>query len=266
MPIEDLTGRGGGPGRAGPAGLRQRLARGLPLPGDLRRRARHRRRPTSSADGGPCRAGARRAADPRGQRLTVLTKASIVQAEAGSVEDMGKVARVLENRLADGMPLQLDTTVNYANGKTGVTTTAEDRRNPSPYNTYSAPRAAAGRDQQPRRGGAARGARPTPGEWRFFVVVDPRHRRHPVRGDRRGAPAERAAVPAVAAGRTPADEPAEAAVLGRPVGPLALPAAAPGGVRGARADRLDLRRAGHRGRGPAGAAGRSRRGVARASR
>ena len=58
----------------------------------------------------------------------MLTEASIVQAEAGSVEDMGKVATVLNNRIADGMPLQLDTTVNYANGKSGITTTAEDRR------------------------------------------------------------------------------------------------------------------------------------------
>ena len=52
---------------------------------------------------------------------------------------MGKVARVLENRLADGMPLQLDTTVNYANNKSGLTTTPEDRQNQSPYNTYLHP-------------------------------------------------------------------------------------------------------------------------------
>src|SRR3712207_7667102 len=73
---------------------------------------------------------------PEADRLTVLTKASLVQAEASSPEDMAKVARVLENRLSDGMALQLDTTVNYANGKGGITTTAEDRDNPSPYNTY----------------------------------------------------------------------------------------------------------------------------------
>ena len=86
-----------------------------------------------------------------------------MQAEAGSVEDMGKVARVLENRLADGMPLQLDTTVNYANGKGGITTTAEDRANPSPYNTYVHPGLPPGADQQPGRGRAAGGAEPDPG-------------------------------------------------------------------------------------------------------
>ncbi|HEV7212293.1 MAG TPA: endolytic transglycosylase MltG, partial [Blastococcus sp.] len=68
---------------------------------------------------------------PTAQRMVVLTKASIVQAEAGSSADMGKVARVLDNRLAKGMPLQLDTTVNYANGKADLTTSAHDRSNPS---------------------------------------------------------------------------------------------------------------------------------------
>jgi len=110
---------------------------------------------------------------PDDQRLTVLTKASIVQAEAGSIEDMGKVARVLENRLADGMPLQLDTTVNYANGKGGITTTPEDRQNPSPYNTYLHPGLPPGAIGNPGEDALRAVLDPTPGEWRFFVVVDP---------------------------------------------------------------------------------------------
>jgi uncharacterized YceG family protein len=110
---------------------------------------------------------------PEDQRLTVLTKASIVQAEAGSVEDMGKVARVLENRLADEMPLQLDTTVNYANGKAGITTTAQDRQNPSPYNTYLHPGLTPGPISNPGEEALRAVLNPTPGDWRFFVVVDP---------------------------------------------------------------------------------------------
>jgi UPF0755 protein len=110
---------------------------------------------------------------PDAQRLTVLTKASIVQAESGSVEDMGKVARVLENRLADGMPLQLDTTVNYANGKSGVTTSPEDRANPSPYNTYAHPGLPPGPISNPGEQALEAVLAPTPGDWRFFVVVDP---------------------------------------------------------------------------------------------
>ena len=67
---------------------------------------------------------------------------------------------MLENRLADGMPLQLDTTVNYANGKGGITTTAADRANPSPYNTYVHP-------------GLPPGAISNPGEDALRAVQDP---------------------------------------------------------------------------------------------
>jgi uncharacterized YceG family protein len=110
---------------------------------------------------------------PEDQRLTVLTKASLVQAEAGSVEDMGKVARVLENRISDGMPLQLDTTVNYANDKGGITTSAQDRANPSPYNTYVHPGLPPGAINNPGEDALRAVLNPTPGDWRFFVVVDP---------------------------------------------------------------------------------------------
>jgi UPF0755 protein len=110
---------------------------------------------------------------PEAQRLRVLTEASIVQAEAGSVEDMGKIATVLNNRLADGMPLQLDTTVNYANGKSGITTTPQDRQNPSPYNTYLHPGLTPGPISNPGEEALRAVLNPTPGQWRYFVVVDP---------------------------------------------------------------------------------------------
>jgi UPF0755 protein len=96
-----------------------------------------------------------------------------VQAESGSVDDMGKVARVLENRLADGMPLQLDTTVNYANGKAGVTTSPQDRQNPSPYNTYVHKGLPPGAISNPGEEAIQAVLNPTPGQWRFFVVVNP---------------------------------------------------------------------------------------------
>ncbi|MFQ1001175.1 endolytic transglycosylase MltG [Modestobacter sp. SSW1-42] len=110
---------------------------------------------------------------PVDQRLRVLTEASIVQAEAGSVEDMGKVARVLDNRIAQGMRLQLDTTVNYANGKSGVTTTPEDRANPSPYNTYANDGLPPGAISNPGEEAIQATLDPTPGDWLFFVVTNP---------------------------------------------------------------------------------------------
>jgi UPF0755 protein len=110
---------------------------------------------------------------PPDQRLTVLTKASLVQSEASTPEDMAKVARVLENRLADGMPLQLDSTVNYANDKGGITTTATDRANPSPYNTYKHAGLPPGAISNPGEDALRAVLSPADGDWRFFVVVDP---------------------------------------------------------------------------------------------
>ena len=71
------------------------------------------------------------------------------------------------------MPLQLDTTVNYANGKAGLTTTAAGPaatpRRTTPTCTRVCRRArSATRARRP-----AGGAAPTPGDWLFFVVVDP---------------------------------------------------------------------------------------------
>jgi UPF0755 protein len=110
---------------------------------------------------------------PEDQRLQVLTEASIVQAEAGSTEDMAKVARVLDNRLAINMPLQLDTTVNYANGRTGLTTTPQDRQNPSPYNTYVHPGLPPGPIGNPGEDAIKAVLTPAQGDWLFFVVVNP---------------------------------------------------------------------------------------------
>ncbi|WP_245159073.1 endolytic transglycosylase MltG [Blastococcus sp. TF02A-35] len=110
---------------------------------------------------------------PEADRLVWITKASIVQAEAAGAEDMAKVARVLENRLSDGMPLQLDTTVNYANGKGGITTTAADRANPSPYNTYVHTGLPPGAISNPGEDALRAVLSPAEGDWRFFVVVNP---------------------------------------------------------------------------------------------
>jgi UPF0755 protein len=110
---------------------------------------------------------------PAEQRLAVLTKASIVQAEAGSIADMPKFARVLNNRLAQGMLLQLDTTVNYATGKTGLTTSDQDRASPSPYNTYVHPGLPPGPIGDPGEEALRAVLSPASGDWLFFVVVNP---------------------------------------------------------------------------------------------
>ncbi|WP_329276190.1 endolytic transglycosylase MltG [Streptomyces sp. NBC_00691] len=99
--------------------------------------------------------------------------ASIVQAEADNPEDMAKVARVVHNRLARGMALQMDSTLNYALGRSTVDTTAEDTRLKSPYNTYERK----GLPPTPigNPGDEAMDAviRPADGDWLYFVTVAP---------------------------------------------------------------------------------------------
>ncbi|MFF9189342.1 endolytic transglycosylase MltG [Streptomyces rochei] len=120
--------------------------------------------------GAPIAAGAQRNALNVYQAVTI---ASIVQAEAATEEDMGKVARVVFNRLERGMPLQMDSTINYALGRSTLNTTTEDTKIDSPYNSYQrmglppTPIANPGED-------AMRAAiDPTPGDWLYFVTVKP---------------------------------------------------------------------------------------------
>jgi len=70
-----------------------------------------------------------------------VTLASIVQAEAGSAEEMPLIAGVFLNRLEAGMPLQSDPTVAYALGKKlpELDRYAGDFEVDSPYNTYLHP-------------------------------------------------------------------------------------------------------------------------------
>ena len=101
----------------------------------------------------------------------LATVASLVQME-GRGSDMPKVARVIYNRLAKGKKLELDSTVSYAAGKASIATTAADRANPSPYNTYRhvglPPTSIA--SSGPDALDAA--ANPADGDWLYFVVVD----------------------------------------------------------------------------------------------
>jgi uncharacterized YceG family protein len=120
--------------------------------------------------GGTVTAGAEQNAMNVYQTVTV---ASMVQAEAETKADMGKVARVIYNRLARGMPLQMDSTINYALNRSTLRTSERDTKLNSPYNTYQrmglppTPIANPGED-------AMRAAvSPAQGDWLYFVTVKP---------------------------------------------------------------------------------------------
>ena len=66
----------------------------------------------------------------------VLTVASIVEKEGYIPVNMPDTARVIYNRLAQGTPLQMDSTVLYALGQDGGPVTSQDLKIQSPYNSY----------------------------------------------------------------------------------------------------------------------------------
>lgn len=103
----------------------------------------------------------------------MVTIASIVQAEADTPEDMGKVARVVHNRLAQGMALQMDSTLNYGLGRSTIDTSHADTRMDHPYNSYNRqglpPTPIDNPGEQAMRAAVA----PPPGDWLYFVTVQP---------------------------------------------------------------------------------------------
>ncbi len=69
-------------------------------------------------------------------RYEAIIVASLIEAEAKLDEDRPLIASVIYNRLADGMPLQIDATVQYALPERKPRLLNEDLAIESPYNTY----------------------------------------------------------------------------------------------------------------------------------
>ena len=98
--------------------------------------------------------------------------ASMVEREARVDEDRGKVARVIYNRVAAGMPLQIDATIQFALGKQKDVLLDKDLEIDSPYNTYKIPGLPPGPIASPGEESLAAALDPTPGPWLYFVVID----------------------------------------------------------------------------------------------
>ncbi|WP_410791597.1 endolytic transglycosylase MltG [Kribbella sp. C-35] len=99
--------------------------------------------------------------------------ASIIGAETNRSEDYAKVARVIYNRLAAGMRLQMDSTIHYVVGKDGgVFTTPEQRENPSRYNTYKYKGLPPTPISSPTRDELRAAINPAQGSWLYFTLVN----------------------------------------------------------------------------------------------
>ena len=104
----------------------------------------------------------------------VLVMASIIEKEAGVDDaDRAKIARVFYNRIQQGILLQSDATVAYANNITGrVTTTDAERALKSPYNTYYVKGLPVGPITSPSRKSIDAALHPADGDWLYFAVVN----------------------------------------------------------------------------------------------
>lgn len=107
-----------------------------------------------------------------------LIKASIVEREAGSQKNFGKVARVVENRLTKedaetGGRLEMDSTVLYGLGRTGGIPSKEELADASnAYNTYQNKGLPPSPIGSPGEAALKAVANPEAGDWLYFVTVD----------------------------------------------------------------------------------------------
>jgi UPF0755 protein len=102
----------------------------------------------------------------------MLTVASIVEKEGYITPNMPDVSRVIYNRLAQGTPLQMDSTVLYALGQDGGPVTPQDEQIQSPYNSYLNTGLPPTPICNPSSTALHAAAHPPAGAWLFFELVN----------------------------------------------------------------------------------------------
>ena len=118
---------------------------------------------------------ATRAAGLGHSEYELMIVASLVQAEASRSQDFGKVSRVIYNRLDKKMPLQFDSTIHYLLNKKGIlSTTTDQTKIDSPYNTYLHTGLPPTPIMAPGQQAIEAALKPTPGRWLYFVTTNPR--------------------------------------------------------------------------------------------
>lgn len=98
--------------------------------------------------------------------------ASMVEREAKVPEERGQMSRVIHNRLANDMRLQIDATVLYALGEKKDVVLFSDLEVDSPYNTYKIDGLPPGPIAAPGRKSLEAAISPTPGPWLYYVLID----------------------------------------------------------------------------------------------
>ena len=102
--------------------------------------------------------------------------ASLIEEEYGVEADLGRISRVIYNRLQAGnFSLGIDATSCYAANKACADLTREDLDSPSPWNTRNTSNFGLPPTPIASPGAAAIRAalNPEPGEWLWYVLTDP---------------------------------------------------------------------------------------------
>jgi UPF0755 protein len=102
----------------------------------------------------------------------LVTIASIVEGESALDADRAKVARVILNRLAKGMLLQVDSTLQYVRDERKAHLSREDISDNSPYNTYKHKGLPPTPINSPGRKALEAALAPAAGDWLYFVKID----------------------------------------------------------------------------------------------
>lgn len=106
--------------------------------------------------------------------LQVVTIASMVEREMGNSDEAPKIARVIDNRLAQGTPLGIDATTAYGLSKSGTELTSADLASTSPYNTRVVPGLPPTAIGAPSEVSLKAALTPAAGDWIFYVLEAPR--------------------------------------------------------------------------------------------
>jgi UPF0755 protein len=101
----------------------------------------------------------------------VIVVASLLEKE-GITSDFAKIARVIYNRLGQGMPLQLDSTINYALGRNRARVSEQLTQTKSPYNTYRHKGLPPGPIANPGMAAINAALHPADGDWIYFIKAD----------------------------------------------------------------------------------------------
>lgn len=105
----------------------------------------------------------------------VLVIASLLEQESAP-KDFAKVARVVMNRLTQGMPLQFDSTVNYGLGIRSLRLSQAQLDKDTPYNTYLHTGLPPTPIDGPGAAAIEAALSPARGSWLYFVTTDPKRK------------------------------------------------------------------------------------------